>query len=99
MMTGDYEILEAVVVSAGDNLPCFDYRRVTYNKTRSRDNNSGRDNLINVDLGYVPNLAAIDSEVEIEENKVKFLHKALLFERTLHTLDVGCFCLSLYVCS
>ena len=99
MMTGDYEILEAVVVSAGDNLPCFDYRRVTYNKTRSQDNNSGRDNLINVDLGYVPNLAAIDSEVEIEENKVKFLHKALLFERALHTLDVGCFCLSLYACS
>lgn len=69
-LPGDYEIVEAVVVYAGVNLACFDYRRVTYNKTRSSDNDSGRDNVINVDLGYLPNLAETGTDTEIDANKV-----------------------------
>lgn len=63
--------MEAYVVSAGENLACYDNTRTSINVTYSSDNASGKKNLAIVTLGSVPSLGEVGSDVKIEANRVR----------------------------
>lgn len=78
-------MVEAYILSVGENLPCFVIGQSSITIHKATDNLSDLNNVATITLGHLINSAEIDTELEVPENLVgKYFLFGVLYESCFH---------------